>query len=59
MPNKTKRLVHPDTIFNSPMLNLHTTDGQIEMTELDPAGREDPLSFLGGDESMAGLEEKK
>lgn len=41
------------------MLNLHTTDSQIEMTELDPAGREDPLSFLGGDESMAGLEEKK
>lgn len=48
MLNKAKRLVHPDTIFNSPVLNLHTMDGQTETAELNPAGREDPLSFLGG-----------
>lgn len=47
-------MVHSDTIFNSPILSLHAMEGQAEKSELNPVGKEEPLSFWGGAKCMGG-----
>ena len=43
-----------ETTFNGPILSPRSTEGHAEESELNPAGSEEPIRFLGGDKSVAG-----